>query len=245
VRPGDITAVILTRDEERNLPRAVTSLPPGVRVLVLDAESVDGTVAYARASGATVIRRAWTDFVDARRFALAQVETPWTLVLDADEALDDRLRDAIVAAPEDADGYAVRRVTYFRGKPMRLWSGERLLRLMRTARARVEPQPAAGGSSALHERYVVDGAVAELRGELLHYSYPDAASYRDRFARYTAIEAQGLAPSLPHALGESLLVVPRFANYLLRRGAVLDGPRGWFVAWHSALYPAVVRWKSR
>ncbi len=42
----------------------------------------------------------------------------------------------------------------------------------------------------------------------------------------------------------ALLVIPRFVNLLVRRGALLDGPRGWYVAWYSALYPAVASWKS-
>ncbi|MGH7683904.1 MAG: glycosyltransferase, partial [Vulcanimicrobiaceae bacterium] len=76
----------------------MASLPPGPRVLVVDAGSRDATVEIARASGATVIERAWTDFVDARRFAAAAVETPWTFMLDADERLDATLRTALYAA---------------------------------------------------------------------------------------------------------------------------------------------------
>ncbi len=239
-----ITAVILTRDEERNLPRAITSLPHGMHVLVLDADSSDGTAAYARGAGATVIQRPWTDFVDARRFALAQVRTPWALVLDADEALDDVLRDEILAATGDAHAYTVSRTTYFRGKPMRMWHGERLLRLMRPSSADVQAQPAAGGTAKLHERYVCDGAVGDLRGTLLHYSYPDAASYREKFARYTSIEAEGYRGGALGVIVSAALVIPRFMKYLLVRKAMLDGPRGWYIAWYSSVYPAAVAWKS-
>jgi hypothetical protein len=83
-----------------------------------------------------------------------------------------------------------------------------------------------------------------LNGTLWHYSYPDARNYREKFARYTAIEALARKPSLLGTAGEAALVFPRFANSLLRRGALRDGPRGWYVAWYSALYPAVVAWKS-
>jgi glycosyltransferase involved in cell wall biosynthesis len=240
----DVTAVILTRDEERNLSRALTSLPRAMPVLVLDARSSDRTVEYARSARATVIQRDWTDFVDARRYALEQVQTPWTFFLDADEALDDVLCDAIVRAPDDADGYTLRRTTYFSGKPMRMWSDERLLRLVRTSKASIEAHPAAGGDAALHERIVCNGNVGELGGTLLHYSYPDAASYRAKFARYTALEAIGMRSNVLDVLRESLFVPLRFAVNLFRRGAILDGPRGWYVAWNSALYPAVVRWKA-
>jgi glycosyltransferase involved in cell wall biosynthesis len=245
VDPRAITAVILTRDEERNLPRALTSLPRGVQVLVLDAQSDDGTVAYARNAGARVIERPWKDFVDARRFALSQVETEWLLMLDADEALDDVLCQALLAADANVDGYVVRRTTSFAGKPMRMWSDEPLLRLVRTSRARVAAQPVTGGDALVHERLLCDGPIAELCGTLLHYSYPDAGTYREKFERYTTLEASGKPRDFGRAMLETLAVPLRFARNAFRRGAVLDGPRGWYVAWFSALYPAVVAWKCR
>lgn len=213
-------------------------------VLVLDAQSQDGTVAYARGAGARVIDRPWTDFVDARRFAFGQVQTPWLLMIDADEALDDVLCKAIVAAPESSSGYLVKRTTYFRGHAMRMWRAEPLLRLVRTDAARIEARPATGGESALHERIVVDGAVGELEGTLLHYSYPDRASYQRKYRAYTAIEAAGVPRSFPRLVKETLLAPVRLLWNLLRRGALLDGPRGWYVAWYSAWYPAVVAMKS-
>lgn len=242
--PALVTAVILTRDEERNLPRALSSLPHGMAVLVIDAESTDGTVAFARASGARVLERRWTNFVDARRFAISCVETPWFLQIDADEELDDRLREALVSASSEVDGYTIRRTTYFRGKPMRLWRDERILRVVRTALAQIEAQPVTGGNALVHELLVCDGKIGELTGTLLHYSYETAGEYREKYARYTDLEARGVRGS-PFALITALfMTLPRFANYLIRRGAVLDGPRGWYVAWYSALYPAVVAWKA-
>ncbi len=69
-----------------------------MRVFVLDAASQDDTAAVARAHGADVETRAWTGFVNARRYALGRVATPWALMLDADELLDAALRDAILRA---------------------------------------------------------------------------------------------------------------------------------------------------
>jgi glycosyltransferase involved in cell wall biosynthesis len=219
-------------------------LPHGIEILVVDAHSGDATVAFARSAGARVIDRPWTNFVDARSYALAQVTTPWTLMIDADEALDDVLRDAIVAADDAPQGYVVLRTTYFAGKPMRIWSNEPLLRLFRTGSARLDAQPAAGGSAQLHERWSVDGPTAELHGTLLHYSYPDVASYRAKYRRYTDTEAAGMRASAVRAVVESMLVLPRFARLALLKGALLDGPRGLYIAWCSATYPATVAWKA-
>lgn len=215
-----------------------------MRVLVLDHESSDATATLASARGAQVITRPFAGFVNARRFALSQVQTPWTLMIDADERLDGVLRAALLEASGEDDGYIVRRTTSYCGKPLRMWSNEPLLRLFRTDRARLEAAPAAGGEAQLHERWTCGGTVRTLEGTLLHDSYPDAASYRRKYREYTALEARGVARSLAATLMQTLLVPLRLANLLVRRGALLDGRAGWIVAWYSALYPAVVRWKS-
>lgn len=215
-----------------------------MRVLVLDSGSTDRTCEFARAAQAEVVERPWSDFVEARRFALSRVRTPWTLMLDADEALDDVLRDAIANAPETVEGYALRRDTYFCGRVMRLWRGERLVRLFRTERATLEAHPAAGGDAALHEAWSVAGALGELAGTLQHYSYPDIASYRAKYRRYTRIEARGTSPSIGRALVETAKAPLRAALLLGPRGALLDGWRGAYVALRSAAYPASVAWQA-
>jgi hypothetical protein len=165
-------------------------------------------------------------------------------MIDADEALDDVLRDAIVQASADRDAYRLLRTTYFRGKPMRIWRNEPLVRLFRTDRATLSANPAAAGAAPVHEAWSCEGPVGELRGTLLHYSYPDAATYRAKYERYTSIEAAETRGSLLGWLGACLAGMPRLAWLLFGRGAFLDGPRGWYVAYHSAMYPAVVARKA-
>jgi glycosyltransferase involved in cell wall biosynthesis len=239
---------VLTRNEALRLPAALASVPAGAATLVIDAESSDGTAELARARGAEVVVRPWEGFAQARRFALGQVRTEWTFMLDADESLDPALRAAVLAAtPHPATaGFAVRRTTFFCGRPISGcgWGDERILRLVRTARARIASRPAAGGSAELHERLEVDGAVPELAGRLLHESYPTLAAYRAKFARYTAIEAAGLPPSraaLALSVPRALVRAPWL---FLARGGWRDGWRGAYIAGASALYPAAVRWKA-
>lgn len=182
--------------------------------------------------------------MDARSFALTQVETPWVLMIDADEALDDVLCGAILRAPEDVDGYRVRRTTYFCGKPMRVWRNEPLLRLFRTDRAKLEAHPAAADAAPIHEGWSSDGRIGELDGTLLHYSYPDVATYRRKYDRYTSLEAENMKGSLVALAGASVSGVARLGWLLLGKGALLDGPRGWYVAYHSAAYPAIAAGKA-
>jgi hypothetical protein len=211
---------------------------------VLDACSTDHTLQFARAAGAAVVQRKWTDFLDARRFALSQVKTPWTLMIDADEALDDVLCDAIVVASNAVDGYRVKRTTYFCGKPMRVWRNEPLLRLFRTDRVTLRPHPAAASAAPLHETWACGGRVDELPGTLLHYSYPDVATYRAKYERYTSLEAESISGSVLTFLSACGATVPRLAWLLFGRGALFDGPRGWYVAYHSATYAAAAARKA-
>jgi glycosyltransferase involved in cell wall biosynthesis len=235
---------VLTRNEERTIARALKSLPPAMPVFVLDAESTDATVRIALEFGARVERRAWTDFVEARRYALSRVTTPWVFMFDADEALDRRLGQALLEASEDVDGYIVRRTSWFCGKPIRRWSQERLLRVFRTDRVRLEAHPKTGGTGQLHERWIVKGTVRELAGVLVHYSYPSIASYRRKFDEYTTIEARGLRTSPLRLALVAMWAVARFCAHLLLRGMWLDGWRGLYVGFWSELYPVVVHWKA-
>ena len=223
-------------------------MPLEARLLVLDAHSQDTTVSIARARGARVIERDWDGFVSARRFALAAVTTPWTFMLDADEALGaDAVAALRVAQPDaETDGYAVARATYFCGKPMRggAWGREAPLRLFRTASAQLAPHPAGGGSADVHESWSVPGRVARLPGVLHHYSYPTLSTYRTKFERYTTLEARGLSASWPQAVRAAALAVARVPWLLIVRGGWRDGWRGAFVAVASAAYPVFVAVKA-
>ncbi len=165
-------------------------------------------------------------------------------MLDADEALDDVLRDAILAASAARDAYRVRRTTYFCGKPMRIWRDEPLLRLFRSERVTLNAHPAAAGFAPVHEAWACDRDVGELAGMLLHYSYPDVATYRRKYDLYTDIEAKNIAGAAFALLSGCVASIPRLAWLLLARGALLDGPRGWYVAYRSAVYPAVAARKA-
>lgn len=227
------------------MPRALERLPHGARVFVLDAESTDDTVAIARACGAEVESRPWTGFVDARAYALGRVRTPYTFMLDADEEIDATLREALAGDLEAFDGYRVGRITRLAGRPVRAagWSSERLVRCFRTGRGRVVAD-SVGGVADLHERWIVDGSVGDLPGSMLHESYPTIASYFEKYARYTALEAAALTPSPGRALRAAAAVPARFLWLLLRYDGLHDGWRGAFVAFFSAVYPLVVQCRA-
>lgn len=233
----------MTRNEERNLPIALASVPSGCRILVVDSYSTDRTLEIARDAGAHIVTRDWRGFIDARLFALSMVDTEWTLMLDADEEIGPELRQAIVNADGKADAYRFSRTTFFAHRPMRIWRDERIVRLFRTAKASLRSR-ARNEKAQVHEVWSVAGTVEDLDGVLLHHSYPTIASYREKFDGYTALEARGIRASVLQVRLARLGQFARFLFLLFGRGSIADGWRGVYVAWWSAAYPVEVLKKA-
>jgi glycosyltransferase involved in cell wall biosynthesis len=227
------------------LPRTLASIPPELRIFVLDAESTDETAQLARARGAAVEIRPWRGYVDARRYALGRVATRYAFMLDADEMLDATLGDALRTALVDYEGYRAHRVTMLAGRAVRAagWSAERLVRCVRVDRATCVAASVGGGAD-LHERWQVLGRVGDLPGTIVHDSYPSVAAYYEKFDRYTRIEAEAIAASVPRLLLAAAAFPVRVAWSMLRYGGWRDGWRGAFVSWYVAAYPVVVQWRA-
>ncbi len=120
------SVLILTKDEEANLPRCLASLAGVADVVVLDSGSRDATLTIARDRGARVVSRPFDDFASQRNFALEQVSfaSPWVFHLDADEAFTEPLV-ACCRQEVEADrrsGYFVPNKLIFDGRWLR-WAG--------------------------------------------------------------------------------------------------------------------------
>ena len=113
------SVLILTLNEERNLPRCLASAAGCDDLVVLDSGSTDRTADLARAAGARVFTRPFDNFAGQRNYAQRAIpfRHPWVFHLDADEQLTPEL-DAecrAAAARTDLDGFMV--------APKMLWAG--------------------------------------------------------------------------------------------------------------------------
>ena len=97
--PMAVSVLVLTYNEEENLPRCLQSVAWADEVLVVDSFSTDRTVDIARSHGARVVQRAFDTFAEQRNFGLdkGQLRNEWVLHLDADEVVPDVLRDELAA----------------------------------------------------------------------------------------------------------------------------------------------------
>jgi len=112
--------VVLTLNEERNLPRCLRSIRFSDNIVVLDSGSTDRTEAIARDAGARFIVRPFDNFAAQRNFAQTAIhfKYPWVFHLDADEEFTPLLANEARAGSvrTDLDGFYVAPRMMFFGK---------------------------------------------------------------------------------------------------------------------------------
>jgi len=232
----NISACLITLNEERNLPRCLASVAPLVdEIVVVDSGSTDATIKRAQEFGARVIYQPWLGYVGQKNYALAHATHPWVLSIDADEEISQTLGDAIRRIKNDTAratsgapaGYLVSRLVFYRNKWIRHgdWYPDRLVRLFQRDKARFT-----GGR--VHEKLELDGEFFTLPGHLHHFTYANARARAERIARYAELWAQSAHEEHRRAgpLSPQLHAAARFLKgYLLKRG-FMDGPIGWDIA---------------
>ena len=114
----DITAVVLAKNEEENLPRCLKSLNWVKEIILIDDYSTDKTVEIAKSFGAKVYQRKLDNFQEQRNWALKKVKTSWVLMVDPDEEVSAEMRQEILEVVEknQYDGFRFPRKNIIFGK---------------------------------------------------------------------------------------------------------------------------------
>lgn len=121
-----LSAFVLTRNEERNLPACLDSLHgwcPDIHIV--DSFSTDGTLEIAARYGAQVHQHGFEGHTKQRTWALQNVPFvhEWVLALDADHRVTEELRAELIerfaVPPEGVDGFFICRRQIFRGRWIR------------------------------------------------------------------------------------------------------------------------------
>ncbi|HXW76291.1 MAG TPA: glycosyltransferase family 2 protein, partial [Candidatus Eremiobacteraceae bacterium] len=244
---SDVTFVVLTKDEERNVAACLATVPRGAASLVYDADSSDRTREIAASMGARVAQAPWRGFAVARTCAEALIQTPWLFILDADERVTDELAAELqrLEPPDQVDAYTVPRANYFCGRWIRGagWWPDRQIRLYRKGKAQQTARDSRSRAAG-HVYYEAPGRTGALAGAIVHFSYASVDDYRRRFARYTNLEASAAPSTWPECAAAWAVMPVRAAWLLVGRRGLLDGWRGIYVSVASALYPAVVATKA-
>jgi len=225
-----LSVVIITKNEERDLPRCLRSVWFADEIVVLDSGSTDRTVEIAREFTDKVFVSAdWPGFGPQKNRALTHATGDWVLSLDADEWVPAELAEEIQSVIKNGaqSVYKIPRLSTFCGKIIRYsgWYPDYVARLFRRSCAQFS-------NDLVHERIVYEGVSGTLKQSLRHNSYHDIKEVMEKIVRYAHDGAQnryqrGERTSFSRALLSSLWAFIR--SWILRLG-VLDGKAGFQIA---------------
>lgn len=241
-----LSAIVITRNESANISDCLLSLHFADEVIVLDNGSTDGTADIARRLGAQVaVTDDWPGFGPQKNRVLDLASGEWVLSIDADERVTPELCDEIqatISGDPSVNAFSFPRRSSYCGQYMMHsgWNPDFVVRLFRRGTVRFS-------DDLVHERLLIQGAIARLKAPLLHLSFPDFESVLDKVNRYSTAGAQGLtangkSASLWGAIGHGAWAFCR--TYILRRG-FLDGQLGLALAISNAegtYYRYAKRW---
>lgn len=182
--------MILTKNEEQDLPGCLQSVAWSDDVVLYDSLSTDRTQAIARAAGAKVIERSFDNWASHQNWGLRNIQFrhPWVFYIDADERLTPEAAlelQAIAAAPAaDAVAYRINRRDFFQGRQLKhVQSSPWYIRFFRPEFVHYE--------RLVNPITLVDGPVADLTHPLDHYPFSKGLSHWiARHNSYSSFEAQ-------------------------------------------------------
>lgn len=189
-----ISVLILTRNEEQDLPGCLASVAWSDDVHVLDSHSTDRTCELAEAAGAKITKRVFDDYSKQRNFGLRELpyRHPWVLILDADEripaALADELRARAADAPAEVAGYRIRRRDFFLGRWLKhAQASPFYIRFVRPARVAYSPRIV---NEVLEP--LPGGVIADLAKPFDHYPFSKGLDHwfakHNQYSRMEALQ---------------------------------------------------------
>jgi glycosyltransferase involved in cell wall biosynthesis len=221
-----LSIVVIAKNEEANIRRCLESVRWAEEIIVLDSGSDDKTVEIAKEYTKHVFSTDWQGFGIQKQRALSLATQEWVLNLDADESVDNHLKDEITAAinKDTADAYRVPIQMYFYGKPLKYSSSpSRHIRLFKRKDTQFS-------SDIVHEKIQLPSTarVGQLHTPIIHQSFRDlnhALAKINLYSSYTAKIriSKGKTTNLIFVGANSFWMFIRC--YVLQRG-FLDGVNG-------------------
>ncbi len=229
--PMDISAVIITYNEEKRLEPALKSVEGVVsEIIVVDSYSSDETAKIAKKYTKKAFQRKWTNFADQKNYANSLASCRWILSLDADERLSPELQEEILQIKEGESGcygFSMPRQVFYLGKWIRHsgWYPDRKIRLFLKDKARWEGE-------YVHEKLVIEGNIQRLKGSIHHFTYRDISEHLDRINTFSELGAQQLYAKNKKCRWYHLVFLPfsRFVKSFFLKAGFLDGYAGLIIS---------------
>lgn len=190
----DVTAIILTKNEEKNIVDCLKSIDGFVkRAVIIDSGSTDETLELAKTfKFVDIFEHPFENYSKQFNWGIdnTDISTKWTLRLDADERFTPKLcaelREALKNHEnDDVNGFVLEAWLFFMDKCLK-HGGSRKKKLMifKTGLGRIE-------NRKMDEHTVLStGKAIEIKEKFLHYDFKDLSTYVKKLNWYATREMQ-------------------------------------------------------
>ena len=184
---GKISALILAKNEERNIEECIKTVLFCDEVLVIDDFSTDRTKEIAESLGARVMQRSMAgDWGGQQTFAIQNAKYEWVLFVDADERISEPLAKEIRAVVNNGkqNAYWIRRANkfHFNEATHGILRPDYVNRLFPAKNSYVE--------GYVHPEIKAPYPNKKLKHVMYHYTYDNWDQYFGKFNNYTRLAAE-------------------------------------------------------
>ena len=242
ITPIFLSAVIITKNEEKNIRRCLESLQ-GIadEIIVVDSYSTDNTENICKEFQVKFFQKEWAGYAQTKNWANEQANSDYIFSIDADEEVPAELKKSILAIkenPGDNFAYKMHRLANYCGAWIHHcgWYPDTKPRIFDRRECKWE-------GDFVHETLSRNNNKEWqlLKGDLHHYSYHSISQHLQKIDNFSTLAAQQrLAKGKKFSLLR-LLFAPQFkffSVYILKLG-ILDGIYGLtiatFMSWHHFL----------
>lgn len=232
-----ITGLIITFNEERNIEEVINNLDFVDELIIVDSYSTDKTVELIKKyPKVKLVQNKFENYTSQRNIALEHANYNWILFIDADERISDKLKSEIITTVKnertDSAFYFYRKFM-FQGKHLRFsgWQTDKNIRLFQKDKAHYV------STKLVHEKLIIDGTIGKLKHKLIHHSYTDYNSYKQKMVYYGKLKAKELLlkGSKPNIALFYLKPIYKFLHSYLVRLGIFDGKKGIIICYLNAL----------
>jgi glycosyltransferase involved in cell wall biosynthesis len=226
-----ISAIVLTKNEEKNIKDCLKSLSFADEIIVIDDYSQDRTREIAKKMGARVFKRSLNeDFASQRNFGLDKANSKWVLFVDADERVSEKLRDEIIQITAnpfiEKCGFFIKRRDFLWGKELRYGEVGRI-KLLRLA-----CKDSGKWVRRVHEKWRVVGRTGTLNNPINHHPHASLREFLLSINRLSTLHARANKEEGKKSSLVKIIFWPLghfLVNFFVKKG-FLDKTPGFMVA---------------
>lgn len=240
----NISAVILTRNNQNTLERTLKSVSFAKEILLIDDNSTDNTKNLAKQYGARIFNRKLNNnFSQQRNFGLKEAREDWVLFIDSDEELSNELIEEIkINNNQKYKSFYIKRRDIFWGRVLK--NGD-LKRAYAKGILRLIKKDSGNWTGLVHERFITKKPTGTLNGYLNHYSHNSIKEFINDINNYSTIRAKELQKKGIRTNIFQILIIPivKFKYNYLIKGGFLDGVPGFIYSFMMSFHSFLVRAK--